>query len=272
MEQIGARLREARMRGKIDINQVEADTKIRAKYLRAMENEEWELLPGEIYAKTFLRSYADYLGLDSRELVDDYRRQHERPTDHDLRPLASGRERERRPGSRRRQQPQPRGGGGVGGFRIPPWTIVVLVLAVVGVALYIVGSHTGNNNNSASHNTSAHHKHHKSKHHHKHSSASKHHKAVPTSVTLKLVPTGTVYVCLVNANGHVLIPGTTFSAGQAVPMQVAKTLLLTIGNNSVTITANGTKVPVAPSASPIGIKFTPHGHTPIPAGSQPQCS
>ena len=92
MEQIGARLREARMGAKIDINQVESDTKIRAKYLRAMENEEWSLLPGEIYAKTFLRTYADYLGIDSRELLDDYRRQYERPTDHDwidglIRPL-----------------------------------------------------------------------------------------------------------------------------------------------------------------------------------------
>jgi cytoskeletal protein RodZ len=270
MEQIGARLREARMRGKIDINQVEADTKIRAKYLRAMENEEWELLPGEIYAKTFLRTYADYLGLDSRELVDDYRRQHERPTDHDLRPLTSGRDRDRRPG-RRRQQPQPRGGG----FRIPPWTIVVLVLVIVGVALYVVGSRTGNNNSggsTSSHKTAAHHKHHKATHGPKHGAPPKHHKAPPTSVHLKLVPTGTVYVCLVNGQGRQLIAGTTYSAGQAVPVQVGKTLLLTIGNNAMTITANGTKVPVAPSATPIGIKFTPHGHSPIPAGSQPQCT
>ena len=271
MEQIGARLREARMGAKVDINQVESDTKIRAKYLRAMENEEWELLPGEIYAKTFLRTYADYLGLDSRELVDDYRREHERPTDHDLRPLASGRERERRPGGGRRRQPQPRGGGG---FRIPPWTIVVLVLVIVGVALYLVGSAGNNNNNatSASNKTGAHHKHHKAKHGHKHGTAPKHHKPAPTSVHLKLVPTGTVYVCLVNGNGRTLIPGTTLSAGQAVPIQVAKTMLMTIGNNAVTITANGTKVPLAPSSTPIGIKFTPHGHTSLPATSQPQCT
>src|ERR1700753_2160484 len=144
MEQIGARLREARMRAKIDINQVESDTKIRAKYLRAMENEEWELLPGEVYAKTFLRTYADYLGLDSRELVDYYRREHERPTHHDLRPRASGRDRERHPGRGRGRPPQQRRGLGL---RIPPWLIVVVVLAGVGVALYLVGSHTGNNDN-----------------------------------------------------------------------------------------------------------------------------
>jgi hypothetical protein len=81
-----------------------------------------------------------------------------------------------------------------------------------------------------------------------------------------------VYVCLVNANGHQLIPGTTLSAGQSVPVQAAKTLLLTLGNNSVTLTANGKKVPLAPSSSPIGIKFTPHGHTSLPAANQPQCT
>jgi cytoskeleton protein RodZ len=269
MEQIGARLREARMRGKIDINQVESDTKIRAKYLRAMENEEWSLLPGEIYAKTFLRTYSDYLGLDSREVLDDYRRQYERPTDHDLRPLTSGRERDRRPGGSRRQQPQPRGGGG---FPIPPWVLVLIVLVVVGVALWIVGSADNGNNGSATTSTSTtaskHHKHHK----HKPGGAATHHPAAPHSVRLTLVPTGAVYVCLVNGHGRKLIDGQQYAAGQKVPEQVGRTLLLTLGTSSVTITANGVKVPVAPSSSPIGIRFTPGKHSSLASGSQPQCS
>jgi cytoskeleton protein RodZ len=268
MDQIGARLREARMRAKIDINQVESDTKIRAKYLRAMENEEWSLLPGEIYSKTFLRTYADYLGLDSRELLDDYRRQYERPTDHDLRPLASGRERDRRPGSGRRQQPEPRGGGG---FPIPPWVLVLIVLVIVGVALWLVGSlgggHSGSTTSSASTTATNHHKRHKHK-----PKAAKHHTAAPKSVRLALVPTGAVYVCLVNGNGRKLINGQQYSAGQKIPVQIARKLLLTLGTSSVTITANGVKVPVAPSSSPIGIRFTPGKHSSIASGSQPQCS
>jgi cytoskeleton protein RodZ len=269
MEQIGARLREARMGAKIDINQVESDTKIRAKYLRAMENEEWSLLPGEIYAKTFLRTYADYLGVDSRELLDDYRRQYERPTDHDLRPLASGRERDRRQGSRRRrQQPQPRGGGG---FPIPPWVLVLVVLVVVGVALWIVGSAGDNNNGSTTpKSTPAATKHHH--HQHKHGAAVKHHPVAPKSVRLSLVPTGAVYVCLVNGHGHALINGQQYDAGQKIPVEVGHTLLLTLGTNSVTVTANGVKVPVAPSSSPIGIRFTPGKHTSLASGKQPQCS
>src|SRR5437660_6129868 len=96
MADIGTSLREARMRAHIDITEVETRTKIRAKYLRAIENEEWDLLPGPVYAKSFLRTYGDFLGLDSRMLVDEYRRRYERPTDHDLRPLSSlSRERER---------------------------------------------------------------------------------------------------------------------------------------------------------------------------------
>src|SRR5829696_8345631 len=70
MPEIGDQLRETRLRNRIDITEVEAATKIRAKYLRALENEEWELLPGPTFVKTFLRTYADYLGLDARNLVE----------------------------------------------------------------------------------------------------------------------------------------------------------------------------------------------------------
>ena len=67
------------MRDRIDISEVEAQTKIRAKYLRAIENEEWDLLPGPVYAKSFLRTYGDYLGVDSRMLLDEFKRRYERP-------------------------------------------------------------------------------------------------------------------------------------------------------------------------------------------------
>jgi len=72
MPEIGETLREARMRAKIDVSEVEAATKIRAKYLRALENEEWGLLPGPTFVRSFLRTYADYLGLDGQLYVDEY--------------------------------------------------------------------------------------------------------------------------------------------------------------------------------------------------------
>lgn len=67
------------MRARIDISEIEATTKIRAKYLRALENEEWGLLPGPTFIKSFLRTYAEALGIDPRPLVDEYRLQHEDP-------------------------------------------------------------------------------------------------------------------------------------------------------------------------------------------------
>src|ERR671927_333547 len=104
MPDIGATLREERMRSRIDITEIEAQTKIRAKYLRALENEEWDLLPGPTYVKTFLRTYADALGLDGRMLVEEYKLRHERLSDVELQPISprTARDRDRR---RRRGAP-----------------------------------------------------------------------------------------------------------------------------------------------------------------------
>lgn len=70
MASIGSTLREERIRLGLGIDQVEADTKIRAKYLMALEDERFEALPGTAYARAFLRDYAEQLGLDPQELVN----------------------------------------------------------------------------------------------------------------------------------------------------------------------------------------------------------
>src|SRR5271167_1452039 len=89
MPEIGETLREARMRARIDVSEIEAKTKIRAKYLRALENEEWGLLPGPTFVKSFLRTYAEALGLDGRALVEEYRLHHEDPSEAALEPIVS---------------------------------------------------------------------------------------------------------------------------------------------------------------------------------------
>jgi cytoskeleton protein RodZ len=70
--EIGNSLREARLRQGLELPRIEADTKIRAKYLRALEEESFELLPAETYVKGFLRAYAEYLGLDGQLYVDEF--------------------------------------------------------------------------------------------------------------------------------------------------------------------------------------------------------
>jgi cytoskeleton protein RodZ len=70
--EIGNSLHEARIRQGLDFPEVELSTKIRVKYIRALEQEEFSLLPGETYVRGFLRTYADYLGLDGQLYVDEY--------------------------------------------------------------------------------------------------------------------------------------------------------------------------------------------------------
>src|SRR5215208_5503715 len=72
MFEIGNSLREARLRRGVDFVQAEGATKIRGKYLRALEDEQFSLLPSPTYVKGFLRTYAEYLGLDGQLYVDEY--------------------------------------------------------------------------------------------------------------------------------------------------------------------------------------------------------
>ena len=72
MFEIGNSLREARLRQGLDFPEIEQATKIRGKYLRALEEEQFDVLPAQTYVKGFLRSYADYLGLDGQLYVDEF--------------------------------------------------------------------------------------------------------------------------------------------------------------------------------------------------------
>ncbi len=72
MFEIGNSLREARVRQGLDFPAIEQATKIRGKYLRALEDEQFAVLPGDTYVKGFLRSYSDYLGLDGQLYVDEF--------------------------------------------------------------------------------------------------------------------------------------------------------------------------------------------------------
>src|ERR687889_842208 len=128
MPDIGATLREARMRQRIDISEIESETKIRAKYLRALENEEWDLLPGPTYVKSFLRTYAEALGLDGKLLIEEYKLRHERLSDVEMQPI--------RPPSARDMRRRRRGGSGRA-------IAVMTVVAGILVALYFLGQSGG---------------------------------------------------------------------------------------------------------------------------------
>ena len=72
MFEIGGSLREARLKRNLTPADVQKAIRIRDRYLQALEEERWELLPGDAYVKGFLRTYADYLGLDGNLYVEEY--------------------------------------------------------------------------------------------------------------------------------------------------------------------------------------------------------
>ena len=72
MFEIGNSLREARYRQQLELSEIEQATKIRARYLQALEEEQFDALPAQAYVKGFLRNYAEYLGLDGQLYVDEY--------------------------------------------------------------------------------------------------------------------------------------------------------------------------------------------------------
>jgi len=97
--EIGSSLREARERQKLELSRIERDTRIRPKFLQALEDEQFDRLPAPAYAKGFLRTYADYLGLDAQRFVDEYNA-HFAPAEE---PQAAAPVRIRRPGRLRRR-------------------------------------------------------------------------------------------------------------------------------------------------------------------------
>ena len=86
------------------------------------------------------------------------------------------------------------------------------------------------------------------------------------------MPTGQVYVCLVNGTGKALIPGLIYNVGQTIPVKTAPKLLLTLGNNAVTMKVNGKTFPVTASSGAIGYELVPGSARRLPAAQQPRCA
>lgn len=137
--QIGAILEKKRLEKGLSLKEVEQATKIRTRYLEGLEREDPTSLPDPVYARGFLKTYANFLGLDGEQLSREFR-DHRAPR------------RERQPGYERLQkgefdQPLINPGGvddaersGVSGATILTIVLAVLVLALVIGTLYYVGS------------------------------------------------------------------------------------------------------------------------------------
>jgi cytoskeletal protein RodZ len=242
MADIGETLREARMRRRIDMTEVEAATKIRAKYLRALENEEWDLLPGPTFVKTFLRTYAEYLELDPRMLVEEYRQRFERPSTQDLTPFGPGMS-----GQRRRRQRQRRPVG--------PFLVILVGLAGLLGALYLLGVVWGDSPDNETPKvatatptataTATPAKSSKTK--------KKKKKAVPARATLRLTAGGTrVYVCVVDATGKAVVKDQYLEPGKSSKTLRSRRFRINLGNGDVTMRVGGKRYRADDLGKPIG--------------------
>ena len=70
---VGALLKEARLAQNLELSQVEEQTNIRANYLKAIEDEDYSKVPGDVFTKGIIRSYGNFLGLKGSDLVDMYK-------------------------------------------------------------------------------------------------------------------------------------------------------------------------------------------------------
>ena len=263
MPEIGATLREARMRARIDISEIEAQTKIRAKYLRALENEEWDLLPGPTYVKSFLRTYADALHLDGKRLVEEYKLQHERLSDLELQPIAP-------PGSRLRE---PRGRLGRG------WIVAVVVVVALG-AFWYLGTRGGDDDGGdqpASATTTPTQttpreddRRDRGRGEEASSGKQERERTRPRRIRLQIVPEAAVYVCL-EADGEPVINQQVLEAGATTETFRARRFDVTLGNGAAIIRVNGRAFDVPDSSEPLGYRFTARGRTELSEERRPTC-
>ena len=266
MFEIGNSLREARLRQSLELTEAELATKIRGKYLRALENEEWDLLPGPTFVKTFLRTYAEYLGLDARLLVEEYRQRFERPSTQDLTPFRTASA--RAGGGRRRRRLAHAG----------PVLLGVGLVALALVALYLLGIQgpddepTPPPNESRAETTPT----------PDAGSGSgsgggdrerEREPAAPSVVRLQLIASAPVYICVTDARGRQVIDEETLDAGTTTRTLRSSLFRTNFGNANVRMRVNGKTYRVAESSDPIGYVLRP-GREPrrLTSEQRPDCS
>ncbi len=240
------------MRQRLDIADVEQRTKIRAKYLRALENEEWGLLPGPTFVKTFLRTYAEVVGVDAHLLVEEYRVNHERHDDNELQSLAPRPARDSRRGVRRQAPRAPRRGA------------IVAAAVVALLAFLLVLGLLGDDEDSADPERAA----------TRTAETAPEPRAqrppprpAPTGVRARVTPVEPTYACVDKGPGTDVVFEGTLEAPRT--FRDPRMLRMNLGRRSARVTLNGRRVEVEPSAEPLALRLRPRGGTEIAAGDSP---
>jgi cytoskeleton protein RodZ len=259
---IGETLRKARTDRGVELSEVERATKIRTKFIEAMEEERWEALPAPAYARGFLEIYARYLGLDQQALLDEYR---ETVEDGRHEPIPGS---VIKPGTLRQTRPVRRTSS-INPKAVAKVLAAVVVLIVVG--LVIVGSIGGSDDGGGEQGNGGN---------------GSRAKAVtpPTTTTtdtttttpagqvsVELRATAPVWVCLVDDGGSQLVDSETLANSESRGPFSAGGFDVTFGNGSVDLTVDGQPAEVPEVADPIGYRITAAGVRELDPSAQPTC-
>lgn len=259
---IGRTLRKARTDRGLELADVERATKIRAKFLEAMEEERWEALPAPAYARGFLDIYARYLDLDRDALLEQYRETVEGER-HEPIPGSVI-----KPGTLRQHRPSAR----MPAIKWGPVAKVLLgLVALIVVGLVIVGSIGGSDDGGGTEKNP--------KGKDRGTKAAGPPAATTTAttttsageVTVELHSTATVWVCLVDDGGNPLVDSETLTTDESRGPFTAAGFEVTFGNGSVEMTVDGEAERIPDVAEPVGYRITPSGVRELAGSAQPTC-
>lgn len=254
-ESVGKTLRQAREQRGVELAEVEARTRIRVRFLRAIEEDDWEVLPGESYARGFIRTYASYLGLDGPRLAEQHRQEvgADRPGE---RLLGLDPNQPRAPQPARRRSVSPR--------------LAALVVSLGLVAVLIaVGLSSGGEEErpdpvrreppQLSTQT-----------------PQKQPASAPgpdSGLSLQLTATDEVWVCLLDADGRALVGGLILGPGAEAGPFRSGSFTVSLGNGEVSMTVNGQQTSIPATPSPIGYTIGASGALrELPEGERPTCT
>jgi cytoskeleton protein RodZ len=251
---IGEELRQEREDRGIELEEVEAATGVRARFLRAIEEEDWEQLPGEFYARAFTRTYARYLGLDPAEFALEHRPDH--VGEGEAGPRVEPELVPRVPSARKSRPWLPI--AGVLG------AVLLLAIVVMVIAALSGGGSTRSSSSSTGQRGEG------------RGAGTKHQPKPPPKppgTSLTLTATAEVWVCLLDGSGKPLIDGEILQPGSEAGPFSSHRYSMSFGNGSVELDVDGSPQPTPESSSPIGFAIDSHGNlSEIPEGERPECA
>jgi hypothetical protein len=249
---VGKTLREARRRRGVKLAEVEATTRIRARFLRALENEEWEVLPGEAYTRGFIRTYAGYLGLDGARLAEEHRRDVDAHRPGELLPVDPV------PAPVRRKRREP---------RLSPRARAVLVSLALAAILVAIGVSSGGDGSPSGRAGSP-----RSGGGQARSTAPPAPKPKP-GLSLSLLATAEVWVCLLDGGGEPLVDGRILPSGAEAGPFRSGSFTVSFGNGEVSMTVNGQQASIPATSSPVGYEIGAGGALrELSEGERPTCT